>query len=171
MPKLIGLSPDEAASAIASAGYVLGKVDYVVSDVDIGFVCGQYPATGVELKTGETVSISISATSAQGVETPILVGCTLEEALGLLGQAGFTNIRMRDSSALGVPPNLVLSQQPEDHILVQSDALLEMVVSIGTARTCAADIAFNLDIPSNGTPVIVTMPEARVGVAYERVVY
>ncbi len=171
VPSLLGLSPDEAKRAIAAAGYVLGETSYSVSDVEIGFVCGQSPAPGVELKAGETIHISISATSTQGVETPILIGCSLEEALTLLGQAGFTNIRTRDSSALGVPPNLVLSQSPEDHLLAQPDSLVEMQVSLGAARAFSADIAFNLSIPQNATQVIVTMREAREGVAYERVLY
>lgn len=171
VPDLLGMTPDEALAALAAEGLALGKTSYMVSDVALGYVCMQSPVGGTETQPGQIVDISVSSAAAENIPMPELTNLSIDEALAVLAQGTFQNVRVRETLLENVPDNLVTVQSPLPTELVLPSALVELTVNVAHTPQFAADFAFNLDIAASGTPVMVTLLEARGGAAYERVLY
>ena len=127
VPKLIGLTRTQASVALASADLRLGSAQLVIGrDAADGVVFRQGTPSGTRLTLGSAVDVSISVTppdsaseagtrgggrpaSVTGGETVVAVPAvrdsTLARALGLLRDAGLTNVRV--DSARTTSPEVV----------------------------------------------------------------
>lgn len=169
IPRLVGLTPDEARAELEKEGLVLGETSYMISDVSIGYVCQQSPAEGVECQPGDVVNISISSASAETFPMPHLMELTFQESLQLLSQNAFSNIRIRETALQNYPDNYVIAQTPAAEEEVFSETPLELTVNHLSQGKYTADVAFNLDVENSGTLVTVTILESAGGVAFERI--
>ncbi|MBQ5757202.1 MAG: PASTA domain-containing protein [Clostridia bacterium] len=172
VPYLIGLTYEEAISAIENAGFKLGTVSYQVSDTAIGYVCYQSIPAGMESTEGTEVSISISATATSTFVMPSVILFPLSEAVKLLDSTDSVKIRIAyDMTADKSLNGTVILQQPIAGEEVQTGRTVTLTVAGPQPSGYSADVAYNVDISDSGTPVIGAIEDAISGVLVERVLY
>ena len=172
VPDLIGLTYEEAISAIENAGFILGTVSYQVSDTAIGYVCSQSIPAGMESTEGTEISISISATATSTFIMPSVILFPLSEAVKLLDSTDSVKIRITyDTTADKSLNGTVILQQPIAGEEVQTGRTVTLTVAGPQPSGYSADVAFNVDISDSGTPVIGAIEDAISGVLVERVLY
>ena len=172
VPRLIGLTYDDAYRLLQESGLNMGNVSYRISDEAIGYICEQTPAAGVEVSHGQRVDICISATSTTLMEMPTVTGLPLADALETLDHNGFSRIFVRYAPLAGGKTGNVIEQSPSALDLAQKDTPARLTVAGNAAgRDYVSDIAYNLNAPESGMQVMVTIVEAENGVLYERILY
>lgn len=172
VPRLIGLTYDDAYRLLQESGLNMGNVSYRISDEAIGYICEQTPAAGVEVSHGQRVDICISATSTTLMEMPTVTGLPLADALETLDQNDFSRIFVRYAPLAGGKTGNVIEQSPSALDLAQKDTPARLTVAGNAAgRDYVSDIAYNLNAPESGMQVMVTIVEAENGVLYERILY
>lgn len=171
VPLLTGKTLDESRAALAEKGLEIGHITYQVSDIEIGFVCGQFPAAGTELSPGTNVDLIISSTRVSSLaDMPDLVSYNLSDALHILQNMGFTRIYIKYDSSR--PESVILSQTPAPSESVSTDTRLILTAGINSEFKYSSDIAFNIDISESGTDIMVTLPETLSGgIHVERILY
>ena len=172
IPNLIGLTYEEAVSALENAGFRMGTVSYQVSDTAIGYVCSQSIPAGMESPEGSEVNISISATATSTFMMPSVILFPLPEAVKLLDSTDSLKIRIQyDPTADKNLNGTIILQQPIAGEEVQTGRTVTLTVAGSQPSGYSADIAFNVDITESGTPVIAAIEDAVSGVLIERVLY
>lgn len=171
MQNLTGMTLDEAAAALSASGLVLGTVDYRVSDVAIGYVCGQSILPGEEVKCDQRVDISVSASSDGSYNMPAATNMPLGDALKLLSGDAFDTIFVRYDGNTDAEARMVLEQTPLAGTQVPADAVVYLTVSGVYGGEYAADVAYNIDVENSATPVVAAMVDAENGVSYYHVLY
>lgn len=171
VPNLIGLSPDEARHTLEETGLVLGSVSYRISEIAIGYVCEQSLPPETETLNGQEIDIVISASSETTFDMPYAMDLPLNLTLDQLRLASFHNIFVRYAESNIVEDGVVYLQDP----LPGTQVLPEMPVTLTTCGKpvypYVSDIAFNLDVESSGTKVIVVVQETYNGLSYYRILY
>jgi serine/threonine-protein kinase len=114
VPKLVGLTEDQAIEALRTAGLELGKKTLVGStEENKGKVVATNPKEGVEITRGQKVDIAIGK-GPDLVPVPTVKGESVEQATEDLRRAGFEV--KRESSTSGscffAPPDRVCDQNP-----------------------------------------------------------
>ena len=171
MPDLIGKTPDEAKAALESIGLFVGKTQYRVSDTAIGYVCEQALVAGTEVLPGSYIDIWISATTSSALTMPQLTGEVQNLALTRLSEASFSDVYIRYDYASNEEVGLVIAQQPPAKENVVTSTPVYLTVSSTHEQPYFADVAFNIDIPENDTPVMVTMEQNYLGFDYSCILY
>lgn len=171
VPDLIGLSPDEARRALEERGLVLGDVSYRVSEIAIGYVCEQSIAPEVETVSGQTIDIVISASSAFTFDMPHAMDLPLNLILDQLRVASFTNVFVRYAESDIIEDGVVYLQDPLPGSQVLSETPVTITVCGIPVYDFEADIAFNLDVETSGTKVLVVVQEAYNGFSYYRILF
>ena len=90
LPQLVGLTEQQATSAIQAKHWKVRKVDGRKDDSKKGEVIAQDPAEGKSLDENKTVTITVSLGNTLVTVPTDLAGKTLDEATAELTQAGFT---------------------------------------------------------------------------------
>jgi serine/threonine-protein kinase len=89
VPKVTGLSEDEARSTLESLGFTVNKTDQeTTSDDEVGQVLAQKPASGATAPKGGTVTIAVGKAPPE-VDVPSVVGQGRLAAQSALQKAGF----------------------------------------------------------------------------------
>jgi len=131
MPDLSGLKIDAAFNKISAAGLPQPAVVYDFSDLQpIDKVFTQTPAAGSIVSKTTPVTIYISKGPNPESEVPDLYGKTKEEALSILGIAGFTNISVlaeENENKTG----LVFDQEPASGIMYLKSMEIKIKISKG----------------------------------------
>jgi serine/threonine-protein kinase len=108
--QLVGLSEEDARTALRAAGLRVGRVISRNSDAPAGQVLQTDPASGISVAENSRVTLFVS--NGQ-VKVPDVVGKDVAVAEGLLEQAGFTVItRAAPEFDKKTPENEVVSQTP-----------------------------------------------------------
>ena len=172
VPRLVGLTYDDAYKLLQENGLNMGNVSYRISDEAIGYICEQTPAADTEVSHGQRVDVCISATSTTLMEMPTVTGLSLSEALETLDQKEFSRIFVRYTAQSDARAGNVIEQSPSALEFVQKDIPANLTVAGRAAeRDYVSDIAYNLNVPKSGAQVMVTIVEAENGVLYERVLF
>ena len=171
VPNLIGLSPDEARHTLEETGLVLGSVSYRISEVAIGYVCEQSLPPDSETTNGQVIDIVISASSETTFDMPFAMDLPVNLILDQLRLASFNNIFVRYAESDIVEDGVVYLQDPLQGTQVLPEMPVTLTVCGKPVYPYSSDIAFNLDIESSGTKVMVTMQETFNGFAYSRILY
>ncbi len=172
VPNLVGMTYDEAVSAITSAGFTLGNVSYQLSDIAIGYVCSQDPAAGADYASGEPVNVIISATTALSSTMPNLLLLPLEDAVDTLEELGDYKVLIEyDPSAEAGDYDAVILQQPPEGSILVTDMLIYLTTNGVPETGLAMDVAFTVDIPKSNTPVVVAITGDIDGYPVERILY
>ena len=169
MPLLTGKTPDEAKAELAALGLTVASTKYMISNVSIGYVCQQTPVAGTEVNSRTQVTLYISSASADSFTMPDMTTRSLSSALGMISDYGFRNVLIRTIRDDSLQDELIIRQSPEPGTYVLEETPVELTMNMRQIPDYAADVAFNVDIPENGTSVRVTIPETLNGVAFERV--
>ena len=171
VPDLSGMTQQEAKNALERIGLKLGKTDYRISDVAIGYVCAQSIVGGTEVSLGTSVNVSISATSLITTPMPEVTDELLNIALGTLSQSSFSRVFVRYNEKSKQEDGMVLTQSPEPQTDVLPETHIYLEVSGPTLLPYSADAAYNLDVGKNGTAVAFALAESFNGFTYYRTVY
>ncbi len=126
VPRLIGLSLDEAARELREAGLKLGEEKRVPSDRDRGQVTQADPAEGDTVAVGTEVDVEV-ATGSNTV--PDVRGKTLDEARSILGDARF---EVRTSERPDPDPDnegKVIEQSPGGGQRARLDSTVDLVIA------------------------------------------
>ena len=171
VPDLSGMSPDEAEHALDEQGLTLGSTSYRVSEIAIGYVCGQSIVPGTETTNGQVVDIVVSASSETTFEMPYAMDEPLNLILDQLRLASFNNIFVRYSDSDIVEDGTVFLQDPLPGAQVLPETPVTLTVCGSPDYAFEADIAFNIDIQNSGTKVLAVVQETYNGLAYYRILY
>lgn len=171
VPDLGGMSPDEAKHALDEQGLVLGATSYRVSEIAIGYVCGQSIVAGTETTSGQSVDIVISASSETTFDMPYAMDSPLNLILDQLRLASFNNIFVRYAQSDIVEDGTVFLQDPIPGTQVLPETPVTLTVCGAPEYAFESDIAFNVSIDSSGTKVLAVVQEIYNGLAYYRLLY
>ena len=89
VPELVGLTQEEAETALKEEGLNILWEEVYNPGVDPGLVCAQQPAAGRTVKQGQTLTVSVSL-GTQWLTVPDLTGQNRDEALQSLRDQGFS---------------------------------------------------------------------------------
>ena len=171
VPDLLGLSPDEARHALEEIGLVLGSVTYRVSEVAIGYVCAQSIPPETETTNGQAIDIVISASSETTFDMPYAMDLPLNLILDQLRVASFNNIYVRYAESDIVEDGVVYLQDPLPGTQVLPETPITLTVCGKPVYPYQSDIAFNLNIDSSGTKVLIVLQETFNGLSYNRILF
>lgn len=132
VPNLIGLSPDEARSALDEVGLQLsagGPQEQVVEDDNqLGKVISSEPPVGQQVPEGSTVSITVGV-EPETINVPTVVGTDVEQARSNIEGAGLA-AQVREVDAAEAE-GLVLDQDPAGGADVEAGTVVTLEVSRG----------------------------------------
>jgi serine/threonine-protein kinase len=128
VPKVVGLSLDEARRALKASGYA-AEVAEAVPDATLaaGLVVAQTPAADSGLVSGATVTLQPSSGSA-AVVAPTLTGLSLKGAREKLAELGL-EAKVRWISRAETLTYIVLSQSPAPGKAVEPGSQVEVVIN------------------------------------------
>jgi len=138
MPDLSNYTAENAENVLKSMKVnVTVKQNLVYHDtVEADKVISTDPAQGVTLKSGQTVTLTISkGPEEKPIKVPALVGLDINDALKSLEKAGFTSkgqIRYVDSE---LPKDTVTFQSIDQDTEVKADTVINLQVSNGPKET------------------------------------
>jgi eukaryotic-like serine/threonine-protein kinase len=131
VPEVIGLSEREAERLLAAEDLKLSKISEQWSpDVPRGFITEQDPPAGGLVKRGRRISVIVSL-GAQGTSVPVLEGVTARQATMLLENAGLKVGKTARAYADDVGKDLVIASDPPGETVVEQDAAVDLLVSLG----------------------------------------
>ncbi len=157
VPELTGSTVQDALAAVTDLDLVLGTPVYVVSDLPEGQIIKQEPNAGIETFRGDTIDVWVSGSPGASEEMPSVAGMQLEVVLAMLGEEGFKNILIHPVLPETLAPEeQVIRQSPSGGISVSTDARIELWVCRTDLGPYGADIAFNVDIASAQSSVLVS---------------
>ena len=131
VPDLVGMSQDQARSALKAVGLELGNVTTVDSDKDKDRIVSQDPETGSKVKKGTTIAVSISTGKAAQVEIPTVVGISREDAEAQL-KALVLTVTVEEVSG-SQPSGQVTAVEPGEGSKVDKNSTVKLKVSKGSA--------------------------------------
>ncbi len=111
VPPLVGMTREEAAAALQSAGLALGSVVQRPSDAPRGQVTATTPDAGTRVTSPSRVDVVLSA-GPTSVAVPDLMGRSYDDARTMLEQIGLRVGRVNVDSASYAPFNTVIYQLP-----------------------------------------------------------
>jgi beta-lactam-binding protein with PASTA domain len=129
VPKVTGLTAEEAAKQIAVAGLSAGPQKPVTSDaVPAGTVLETEPAAGTPLALRGAVALLVSSGAAEKA-IPKISGMRLRAARELLEQQGFKVGKIRHGSDDGWSSGVVLAQDPAPPAAAAPGTLINLTVN------------------------------------------
>jgi serine/threonine-protein kinase len=131
VPSLSGMTPDQAAAALAAVNLVVGTQSSGYSTtIPAGQIMAQDPGVGERVKRDTAVRITVSQ-GLPPVSVPKLTGVTLDQATTTLKNAKLTIKRGTDAYNQTVPAGSVVSQTPAAGTSVPQGSTVTVVVSKG----------------------------------------
>ena len=118
VPKITGITSDEAQAALSAVGLVGGNVTEEYSEeYEEGYVISQGKSAGSKLEKGSAVDYVVSKGSSK-VEVPDLYGMTMSEAQAALAELGLVSGAVTSGGHSDLPEGQVMSQTiaPGSHV-------------------------------------------------------
>jgi len=141
MPSVIGLTHREAQLSLTQTGFILGEINYrVTDDYPVNTVIEQVPEPGETVALGTPVNLVIS----QGEDTTTIIlpdfrGQDLQLARQQLKDLGLKEGNIIPEYSTTVPRNLVVEQNPPAGTEVQAGWTVDLVYSQGLPGSGDAD--------------------------------
>jgi len=133
VPDVVGLTLDDAKTAIAGAGFALGPVGRVFSDtVPVDQVMVQKPDAGKTVPMNVPVALVVSAGPAPApVAVPDVVGKTQADAESVITTSGFKVGMVGQFHSATVAQGLVIRQFPPAGTMALPGAPVNFILSLG----------------------------------------
>ncbi|MCK7660090.1 Stk1 family PASTA domain-containing Ser/Thr kinase [Corynebacterium antarcticum] len=127
IPKVTGMSGDEARTALERAGFTVSATDERFDpEVDAGDAVTTDPPAGKTLKRGSDVTLIVS----NALTVPDIVGIAEDEALGELSDAGLSVGETARSDLVGATANAVMDVSPKPGVRVDpADPRVNLLVA------------------------------------------
>jgi len=155
VPKLTGMTVDEAKIALTEAGFVVGETLIAPSEMMHDTVIAHTPETGTSARIGSAVNLTVSGGR---VIVPELAGQREEEALARIRSVGLTSglitYETVDSARMD---GVVLTQSLEQFLEVLPGSAIELTVGYFDKRHFQADVSVKVLVPAEGVNVRVTL--------------
>ncbi|HEU4449086.1 MAG TPA: Stk1 family PASTA domain-containing Ser/Thr kinase [Gaiellaceae bacterium] len=138
VPRVVGLSFEEAVAALEQAGLEWRREDVFSDRRDPGVVASQDPKAGTEVEEQTEVLIRVS----QGTElipVPDVLDQTEESATQELDQAGFA-VEVVEAPDDDTPPGLVSAQSPDPGIEAERGSTVQITISTGPEQVTVPDV-------------------------------
>ena len=132
VPDLTGISLEIAQKAAQKANLHIEEVLINHPTVQAGTVVMQAPEEGTVLTKGDTVVLTVSD-GPSSVETPKVVGLTLQDAITTAQNRGLTVTVVERVTSSEVQTGFVISQVPEAGEIMKSGDVIQVTVSGGLA--------------------------------------
>lgn len=157
VPQLVGLSQENARTALKKAGLVTGKIKQVESrEAKPGTVIEQLPPAGRRLVKGNAVTlvVAIEPQTPLLVTVPKLGGLTVAMARESLAREGLTAGMLHKKVYDRSRPGTVIDQKPRPGQQVPKGAAVELVLATASAETgpVAAPTASKVTVIAQGEP-------------------
>ncbi len=134
VPDLSGKTQADAEAALAVIGLVLGEVTQEYSDtLPLGQVIAQNPVAATSVAYGSTVSIVVSLGPCVTL-VPSLEDITQAAAETALAAAHLALGAITQENSETVPEGHIIRQDPVFGLAVACDSLVEVVISLGSAK-------------------------------------
>jgi beta-lactam-binding protein with PASTA domain/predicted Ser/Thr protein kinase len=111
VPKVTGLTEDEARSTLEALGFLVSSTDTETTDQEAGTVLTQTPAANAKLAKGGKVALTVAKAPAK-VDVPDVTGQGRLEATQALQNAGFTVQQTTQTTSDRTQDLHVISQDP-----------------------------------------------------------
>ncbi len=136
VPRVVGLTAEDAIEAITSAGFVAEAVD-APSQEPAGLVVSQNPRPGSRIEEGASITITVS-TGPEAVPVPDVVGQDEESARLALESSGFSAevVTTPSESQAGI----VVEQTPGAGSELESGGTVTLTVSSGPATIAVPSV-------------------------------
>ncbi len=133
VPDVVGLTLEDAKTAIAAAGFPVGAIGHLFSDtVPVDQVIAQRPEAGKTIPVNAPISIVVSAGVAPApVAIPNVVGLSQADAETAITAAGFKVGLVGQFHDATVAVGLVIRQFPPADTLVPPGAPVNVAISLG----------------------------------------
>lgn len=139
VPKLVGMTREEAERALEKAGLKVGAVSERNHDtVAEGQVIGSVPGAGKELRLGSSVDLVISQGPGE-TQVPDVRGRWLDEARQALADAGLT-VTVTEAANPDFETDRVLEQDPDPGQTVRRGSEVRLVVAADVETTEVPDV-------------------------------
>jgi len=128
VPRVTGLSRDQAQRTLEDAGLEVGEVTTAASDAPYGQVLASTPPSGTQVSVPSPVNLRVSA-GPPDVTVPDVVGQDYAQARVLLGQLGFVIGTVTTDTTSALPPNTVVSQSPAASSAAHAGSTITLTIS------------------------------------------
>lgn len=136
MPQLRGRSLRDAKFTLEKLGLRLGRVDEVYSNNPKDVIINQQFASGMKVKKGVSVFVTVSLGSEEGdILVPNVIGMALSEAEKVITAAGLRIGRINFRPSFTVLPNTVIDQFPVQNNKLYSGQTIDLFVTKITETT------------------------------------
>lgn len=171
-PNVVGMQLSQASQVLSEEGLKTGYIEYRVTEHPIGEVYSQDPLPNSPMSIGDEVMLYVSGEPVLTIESPSVAGLNLDEALSVLSDHGFKNIRIRFIERMdnGAKEKTVTLQSPAVGEPHSSNGLFLLEV-YNPKLNYAADITVNVDIPENDSSLLALIKCEKEGIAYTQIVY
>jgi eukaryotic-like serine/threonine-protein kinase len=132
VPPVIGLSLPLAQSKLDALNLNPSVINETSTAYPANTVILQVPANGTRVKSGSTVTLTVSS-GAGSVQVPPVVSLTKKQAIAALKQAGLKVSRIVTQSGSGVAQNDAIDTSPSAGVTVSRGSGVVLTVSSGTA--------------------------------------
>lgn len=163
VPKLYGLTVEEAKKALEDVGLVLDKnIEYQTGTQEVGTVIGQSVDPDETMMEGDTVGITVCTEAVvETVKMPKLVGMDIESALDALERTGISNYRIqlntRNDGKEEYEDFTVIDQNPADGMdIIYNTILVEMTVYTENEGAYKAEFSENVTLSDDSNDVVIT---------------
>ena len=138
VPNVVALADNDARAQLARLGLKM-RVNQVIQDANIPahMIIDQDPADGTPLAPGQTVTVDVSG-GAANIAVPDVVGGTIDDARGALGQAGLTVGSIAQAMLSDTTPGTVVSQNPPAGAQVAQGQPVDLVLAAAPGGETAA---------------------------------
>jgi serine/threonine-protein kinase len=124
VPRVVRMTQEDAAAALAAAGFEVSVTEDFSEDVPRGVVISQDPPRGTELQPGNTVAIVVSLGPPE-FPMPNVVGMSKDEAVQKLTDLGL----LVDVVLVRAPGTTVVFQKPVVGAIVQAGDVVHIYVA------------------------------------------
>ncbi len=160
MPRVIGLSAEEAYIQLKAVGFEHVQEDGVVSEVMKGLVASQTPEAGTQLDAEGSVMIYVSLGR---VQVPDFVNLREEEAIQRMNQVGLTlqeitYVKVKSPSLDGI----VTSQSVEPFQSVKPGTEIDIGVGRYELMNKTYTVPLNIDVPEMGCSIRISLVDGDV---------
>ena len=143
VPSLTGKFEVEATSLLENLGFEIGEVKYEFNDeFENGKVYDQSPKENTEVAEGKKINLFVSK-GKETINTPNIVGKTLEEAKELLNSVGLNIGDIDYENSKVYEKNHVIEQNPKAKGEVQKNTVVNIVLSKGKVTTKNIEVDLN----------------------------
>ena len=159
MPDVTSMTQDEAKGVIAEMGLELASVENDYSEgVMPGNVISQMPEAGTTIFDNDKVTLVVSSEQAAGnVVMPEVIGLPLDQAVGILNEAGLFNCFVYQDEYRDEAPGTVVQQTPGQGLQTTQNADVDLWISQYTDTEYVGHLRQPIDISEKESKITMVL--------------